>query len=33
VTHYPHEIPTCMTHMLQFEKTTSGRYQAGSRRL
>ncbi len=33
VTHYHHEIPTCMTHMLKFEKTTSGRYRAESRRL
>jgi len=28
VTHYPDEIPACMTHLLQFEKTTRGRYLA-----
>jgi molybdate transport system ATP-binding protein len=28
VTHYPAEIPTCMTHMLQFEKTPNGGYVA-----
>ena len=33
VTHYPHEIPTCMTHMLQFDKTQSGIYRPRSRRL
>jgi len=33
VTHYPHEIPACMTHMLQFEKTQSGGYRSRSRRL
>jgi molybdate transport system ATP-binding protein len=33
VTHYPHEIPTCMTHMLQFEKAQTGRYRLRSRRL
>ena len=26
VTHYPDEIPACMTHMLQFEITPAGRY-------
>jgi molybdate transport system ATP-binding protein len=30
VTHYPQEIPDCMTHMLQFEKTTAGKYQTNS---
>ena len=29
VTHYAREIPACMTHMLQFEKAPSGRYEAG----
>ena len=33
VTHYPHEIPTCMTHILQFEKNQTGRYRIKSRRL
>ena len=33
VTHYPSEIPTCMTHMLQFENTRTGRYRPKSRRL
>jgi molybdate transport system ATP-binding protein len=33
VTHYPHEIPACMTHMLQFEKAQTGRYRPRSRRL
>jgi molybdate transport system ATP-binding protein len=33
VTHYPSEIPTCMTHMLQFEKAQTGRYRLRSRRL
>ncbi len=33
VTHYPKEIPACMTHMLLFEKAPTGRYQTGSRRL
>lgn len=32
VTHYPDEIPTCITHMLQFKKTTNGRYRAIGRR-
>jgi molybdate transport system ATP-binding protein len=31
VTHYSREIPACMTHMLQFEKAPSGRYEAGWR--
>jgi molybdate transport system ATP-binding protein len=33
VTHYPGEIPACMTHMLEFEKGPGGRYRAGCRRL
>ena len=33
VTHYPHEIPACMTHLLQFEKTQTGRYRLRSRQL
>jgi molybdate transport system ATP-binding protein len=33
VTHYPHEIPACMTHMLEFEKGQTGRYRPRSRRL
>lgn len=33
VTHYPGEIPASMTHMLQFEKTLTGRYRTRSRRL
>jgi len=33
VTHYPQEIPRCMTHLLQFEKTQTGRYRPRSRRL
>ncbi len=33
VTHYPAEIPACMTHMLQFEKEPCGRYRTGCRRL
>ena len=28
VTHYPAEIPTCMTHMIQFKKTPNGGYVA-----
>jgi molybdate transport system ATP-binding protein len=28
VTHYPAEIPTCMTHMLRFKKTPGGGYAA-----
>jgi molybdate transport system ATP-binding protein len=28
VTHYTEEIPVCMTHMLEFEKAPSGRYEA-----
>jgi len=28
VTHYPAEIPACMTHMLRFEKTPGGGYAA-----
>ena len=30
VTHYPQEIPDCMTHMLRFEKATTGQYQTSS---
>jgi molybdate transport system ATP-binding protein len=33
VTHYPDEIPACMTHMLQFEITPAGRYNARQRRM
>jgi molybdate transport system ATP-binding protein len=33
VTHYPHEIPACMTHLLQFEKAQAGGYRLRSRRL
>ena len=33
VTHYPNEIPTCMTHMLRFEKTQTGRYRPASHML
>jgi molybdate transport system ATP-binding protein len=33
VTHYPHEIPACMTHILQFEKAQTGRYRPRYRRL
>ncbi|MCB2173537.1 ATP-binding cassette domain-containing protein [archaeon] len=33
VTHYPDEMPACMTHMLQFEKGSSGKYRTESRRL
>jgi molybdate transport system ATP-binding protein len=33
VTHYPREIPRCMTHLLQFEKAQTGRYRPRSRRL
>ena len=33
VTHYPHEIPSCMTHMLQFEKAQTGRYRPRFQRL
>jgi len=33
VTHYPREIPRCMTHLLQFEKVPAGRYRPRSRRL
>ena len=32
VTHYPDEIPACITHMLQFKKTSNGRYRASQRR-
>jgi molybdate transport system ATP-binding protein len=31
VTHYPNEIPDCMTHMLQFKKAPTGRYEASWR--
>jgi len=31
VTHYPDEIPACMTHMLQFEITPAGGYHARQR--
>ena len=31
VTHYRDEIPACMTHMLQFDKTPNGRYAASQR--
>jgi molybdate transport system ATP-binding protein len=31
VTHYPDEIPTCMTHLLQFEKTANGSFLASQR--
>ncbi len=31
VTHYRDEIPACMTHMLQFDKTPNGRYVASQR--
>ncbi|UCD82903.1 MAG: ATP-binding cassette domain-containing protein [Desulfobacterales bacterium] len=33
VTHYSDEIPTCITHMLQFNKTPTGRFKASRRRL
>jgi len=33
VTHYPQEIPSCMTHLLQFEKAQTGKYRPRSRRL
>jgi len=33
VTHYPHEIPACMTHILQFEKAQTERYRPRYRRL
>jgi len=33
VTHYPQEIPRCMTHLLQFEKAQTGRYRPRFRRL
>ena len=33
VTHYPQEIPSCMTHLLQFEKAQTGGYRPRSRRL
>ena len=33
VTHYPQEIPSCMTHLLQFEIAKTGRYRPESRRL
>ncbi|MEJ2170770.1 MAG: ATP-binding cassette domain-containing protein [Desulfobacterales bacterium] len=32
VTHYPDEIPACITHMLQFKKTSNGKYRACRRR-
>jgi molybdate transport system ATP-binding protein len=32
VTHYPDEIPACITHMLQFKKTSNERYRAIGRR-
>jgi len=32
VTHYPDEIPTCITHMLQFKKTSNGKYRVCRRR-
>jgi molybdate transport system ATP-binding protein len=33
VTHYPDEIPSCITHMLQFNPTPTGRFRASRRRL
>ena len=33
VTHYPAEIPACMTHMLRFVKGPAGKYRAECRRL
>ena len=33
VTHYPDEIPACITHMLQFKQTSTGRYRASRRRI
>jgi len=33
VTHYADEIPACITHMLEFKKTSSGRYQSIGRRI
>ncbi len=33
VTHYPDEIPACITHMLQFKKTSTGKYRASWRRV
>jgi molybdate transport system ATP-binding protein len=33
VTHYPHEIPGCMTHLLQFDPTAAGSYRITSRQL
>ena len=33
VTHYPSEIPTCMTHLLQFENTQTQRCRLVARRL
>ena len=27
VTHYPQEIPSCMSHLLQFEKNQTGKYR------
>ncbi len=32
VTHYPDEIPACITHLLQFKQTPTGRYRASRRR-
>jgi len=31
VTHYSDEIPACMTHVMQFEKTPTGGYMASQR--
>jgi molybdate transport system ATP-binding protein len=31
VTHYPEEIPACMTHMLRFEKKSNERYMVSQR--
>jgi molybdate transport system ATP-binding protein len=33
VTHYPDEIPACMTHLLRFEKTSQGRFLASQQSL
>ena len=33
VTHYPHEIPSCMTHLLQFDQTPAGFYRITNRQL
>jgi molybdate transport system ATP-binding protein len=33
VTHYPDEIPACITHMLQFKKTTAGRFKISRQRI